>query len=426
MSVDITALAESALNQLKAIGFAAAQVSAGISEQDELNVSHNEPSLLRSTEDYSISLTGIVDGRKASMALTDLSEGTIEAGIATLFERAQLAPQDDANTVSENQTGHFEQGPLTADGNLMATKVSELLAFREAETPTMQIEEGAASHRVSRSILLTSGGSRITSTIGSYSLSVMGTATDGENSSSFNYTGGMANDLASAPAQELFGIGEMLRETEQQIATESFSENFKGDIILAPTAVGDLLGWLLGQLQDMALISDSSLYRESVGEVISNELLTIRSRFDAPGHAAYTADGFIAEPLTLLDQGKLTCLLPGLYGSRKTGVAHTPSTSGWLIEPGESAKSDMISSITKGAMVNRLSMGSPAANGDFSGVIKNSFKIENGALGAALSETMINGNMASMLNDIVSISAEHLDLGGEDFPWIHVRNLHFS
>ena len=52
--------------------------------------------------------------------------------------------------------------------------------------------------------------------------------------------------------------------------------------------------------------------------------------------------------------------------------------------------------------------------------------IENGEVGQALSETMIAGNMASMLNDIVGISKEHLDLGGEDFPWIRIANLNFS
>jgi hypothetical protein len=39
---------------------------------------------------------------------------------------------------------------------------------------------------------------------------------------------------------------------------------------------------------------------------------------------------------------------------------------------------------------------------------------------------MISGNMAEMLKDISGISKEHLDLGGEDYPWIRIPNLHFS
>ena len=82
--------------------------------------------------------------------------------------------------------------------------------------------------------------------------------------------------------------------------------------------------------------------------------------------------------------------------------------------------------ITRGAVVNRLSMASPAPNGDFSGVIKNSFRIDRGEIGPALSETMINGNMARLLEAVSAVSAEHLDSGGEDFPWLRVGGLNFS
>ena len=81
MSIDISNTAEQALEAMTAAGFDAAQVSVTIREQDELNIAHSEPSLLRSTEDHALSLLGIVDGRKASTALTDLSPATIESSI---------------------------------------------------------------------------------------------------------------------------------------------------------------------------------------------------------------------------------------------------------------------------------------------------------------------------------------------------------
>ena len=71
-------------------------------------------------------------------------------------------------------------------------------------------------------------------------------------------------------------------------------------------------------------------------------------------------------------------------------------------------------------------MGNPASNGDFSGIIKNSFAINGGEVGAALSETMINGNVAQMLRDVVAVSAERIDSGGWCMPWVRVSGLHFS
>ena len=65
-------------------------------------------------------------------------------------------------------------------------------------------------------------------------------------------------------------------------------------------------------------------------------------------------------------------------------------------------------------------------NANWTLAIKNSFIIEDGKVGAALSETMVAGNMAQMLRDISGISAEHIDYGGEDFPWLRIPGMHFS
>ena len=120
-------------------------------------------------------------------------------------------------------------------------------------------------------------------------------------------------------------------------------------------------------------------------------------------------------------------LTPSLYGSRKTGLPHVPTASGgWEIEAGESSRSQMLGAVTRGALVGRLSMGRPAPNGDFAGVIKNSFAISDGAIGPALSESMISGNVARMLLDVVAVSRERIDTGSRLLPWLRIGHLHFS
>ena len=73
---------------------------------------------------------------------------------------------------------------------------------------------------------------------------------------------------------------------------------------------------------------------------------------------------------------------------------------GWDIAAGTTPLDALLAGVPRGALVDRLSMGRPAANGDFSGVIKNSFAIRDGEVGHALSETMISGNVAQMLRDV--------------------------
>ena len=426
MTVDAKQIAESALAMMQASGFDDSHVSVSISEQDELNMNHNAPSLLRSTENYNIGLIGIVDGRKAATTLTDVDPEAMKKTVQSLFEDAQSAPQDDANAVSENQVAHFEQGPLASNRDLLAEKAEELLNFRAAQTPNVIIEEATVSHRIARSYDVTSRGTALSCVIGCYEMGAAATGTEGEKSSSLNYTGGRCNDLHGTPGQDWFALGDMLLDTQRQIHTRPLGERFTGEVILAPTAVSDLVSWFLSQLGSTALISGSSVYRDRVGDSVAAATLSLHSHFDAPGHAPFTSDGFKAEPLELIQGGKLTSLLVDHYGSHKTGIAHTPSSSGWRILPGTDSTADLIASVKQGALVTRFSMGSPGANGDFSGIIKNSFIIENGEVGGALAETMVAGNMAAMLENVSGISQEHIDFGGEDFPWLRIPGLHFS
>lgn len=424
--IDLQDAAAQALALMREAGFDDAQVTAVHSKLDELNVAHNEPSLLRSTESHRLTLLGIVGGRMASTELSRLDGDAVRERAASLLADARSAPQDDANAVSGGEQARIVQGPQEGDRDLLAAKTRELLEFRERHTPRMMLDECTVSHQWRRSHTVTSGGSDLSASVGSYAISAFGTAREGGRSSSFNYTGGCADELASRPAQEYFGIAAMLRDTERQIETKPFGAKFLGEVVLMPNAVADLLGWLLGQLSDMQLIAGSSLYRDSVGQAIASPLLTVRSRFDGPGVAAISADAFAAPPVTLVEGGRLLALTPTLYGSRKTGIRHVPTAGGWDIEPGTTPLAQLVGGVKRGAIVGRLSMGMPAANGDFSGVIKNSFAIEGGEAGHALGETMIAGNMAQMLKDIAAVSREVIDSGALRLPWLRIGNLHFS
>jgi PmbA protein len=423
--IDLPDAAAQALALMREAGFDDAQVTAVHSKLDELNVAHNEPSLLRSTENHKLMLLGIAGGRIASTELSRLDRDAVRERVASLLADAKSAPQDEANAVSAGQHARIVQGPQDSDRELLAAKTRELLEFRERETPKMMLDECAVSHQWRRSHTVTSGGSDLAASVGCYAMSVFGTAREGGKSSSFNYTGGSADELSRA-AQEYFGIAAMLRDTQQQIDTRPFGAKFVGDVVFTPNAVADLLGWLLGQLSDTQLIAGSSLYREGVGQAIASPLLTVKSRFDGPGVVAISADAFATPPMALVEGGRLLALTPTLYGSRKTGIRHVPTAGGWDVVAGTTSLAQLVGGVKRGAIVGRLSMGMPAANGDFSGVIKNSFAIDSGEVGHALGETMIAGNMAQMLKDIVAVSREAIDGGALRAPWIRIANLHFS
>lgn len=425
MTLEVDRTAEVALQRLHERGFDAAQVTVARTLRREVNIAHNEPSLLRSGERHRLALSGIKDARRAATEGSDASGTGITALVEELWRSTLAAPQDEANALSAGQRARFEQGPRRGDPAEITGAARALLDWRRRETPSMMIEEALAAHMHLRQRTLSSGGSDIACDAGWYEFGVFGLAREGGQASSFNHSGGQADTLAGVPGR--FGAETMMRALTRQVHTQPLGERFVGEVVFTPAAVSDLLGWLMQQLGDGPLIDGSSLYRQRVGEHIASPLLTLQSRYDAPGCLPLTADAFVAPAATLLDAGRLTQLAPSLYGSRKTGLPHRPlAASGWQLAAGATPLAEMIAAVQRGALVDRLSMGSPAPNGDFSGVIKNSFLVEGGRVGAALSETMIAGNVAQILRDVAAVSRERLDTGAECLPWLRVPGLHFS
>ena len=97
-----------------------------------------------------------------------------------------------------------------------------------------------------------------------------------------------------------------------------------------------------------------------------------------------------------------------------------------IIESGKETLEQLIGGIEKGILVMRFSGGQPSPGGEFSGVAKNSFLIENGKIAGALSETMISGCVPEMLRQIRGISSDTLKDGNVSLPYIAFEGITIS
>ena len=183
-------------------------------------------------------------------------------------------------------------------------------------------------------------------------------------------------------------------------------------------------------LSDFMIISGRSMYKNKLNESIASNKLTLHSHPKSE-KLAYnyftTGDGYACENSTIIEKGVLKTLLLGIYGSNKTQQARSVNNGGaHIVEPGNKVLSDIIAETNKGVLLSRFSGGSPSDNGDFSGVAKNSYYIENGEVKYPISETMISGNIFEMLNDIKEISKETINDGSSIYPWIQFSGLTIS
>ena len=137
------------------------------------------------------------------------------------------------------------------------------------------------------------------------------------------------------------------------------------------------------------------------------------------GGVRFTSEGYKTRNCDIIKDGVLENFTLSEYGARKSGETRCPTLSGCMeVHAGNTPYDELIKKIDKGILVCRLSGGNPAGNGDFSGVAKNSFLIENGKITKPVLETMISGNLAEMLKNITDISKETAEDGSCVFPWV--------
>ena len=144
-------------------------------------------------------------------------------------------------------------------------------------------------------------------------------------------------------------------------------------------------------------------------------------------HEVHTKDGFRSEDYTIIENGVLNGYMTSLYAANKCKVERAKN-SGFdlVIEGGDVALNDMIKGIRRGLIVGAVSCGMPSGNGELSGVAKNSFYIEDGQIKGAVTETMINFNLADMMHNITALSKEVLCDGAMVVPYIEVSHVLIS
>jgi len=215
----------------------------------------------------------------------------------------------------------------------------------------------------------------------------------------------------------------MIDEAVRSLDTRMVDSKFVGKIIVTPACDDMIWDTLLSCfLSDVPLVQGTSRWKDSLGLSVADSKLTMRL---APFHPSivagerFTGDGYESFDTDLIKDGILTSFALSLYGSRKTGKPRGKNTAYANVEvaAGDTSLADMIKSVDRGILINRFSGGSPGASGDISGIAKNSFLIENGAVTDALSETMLSFNIVDILANIPAISIERCTNGTDILPW---------
>jgi PmbA protein len=419
---------EQALEKCATRGFDSAQARVADQQLHELQADFGDPALLRTVQDSEVTLVGLLDGKRGTIKLNKKDEPALDAAVEELWQVTVASLPDEANAIAEAQAEEsFSFGPDAPDYDQMFANLDELLNYTATTYPSITLGSASISFTGQADVLANSNGVCFDCTSSRYGGSLMFTAREGGDVSSFNYTS-FVSDALDVPIKNRGTTDQLLRQTTGQIRTQKVPEKFTGDLIITPDALSSFIGFLLQSIGNPSLIAGTSIYRDKLGERVAATELTVRSTpLALPSGYRYTADGYIAEDTTIVAAGILNSYLVDLYGSRKTGLER-PKTGGgcYVVDAGDDALEEIIASTRAGVLITRFSGGRPSEKGDFSGVAKNSYYVADGEIKYPISETMISGNLADVLLNIDAISSERADFGHAIYPWVRTTGIGVS
>lgn len=405
------------------LGVDKAQFSVAQSETREFNVEGGEFSLFRTLFDNELALTVYHQNKKGSAVTNKLDEASLEAAVEGALASAESAIADEAYDIAPGQGEMcFHDSGYEPDLDRFFERTRELLEDIGKRHPKIMVKQVTAAHEKSHSIYRNTNGTQCEVFRGSYTVSLMFAGHEGDKTTSFFGAGVRVDDLDTRFI-ELGMIEEQLKDAEAQLETIPFEGKFEGTIVLTPDSLGELLQSILENFAgDPVILEKTSLWLNKLNEKVADERLTISLRPSDErivNKSHITGDGFQEEDYDIIRNGVLRSFMLSLYVANKTGLERAKnSSSAVVVEGGQTPYKEMIQGIKKGIIVGRFSGGQPGTNGEFSGVAKNSFLVEDGQITGAVSEVMISGNLADMLLNLRDISKETVADGASVLPYV--------
>ncbi len=416
-------IAQFTLSCLKENGADDAQCKVKFSLVDEINVDAGEFSLMRSTFDSGVTMKVIKDNKKGVIAINKTDKESIITAAKECVAAAEVSTEDDCLSIAEkDENEDFFFGAEECDRDKFFDRINEYLDDMQKDYPKVFIEQLIADYSEGKSVFANTNGVEYSYTASYYSLGSMYSAHDGDKTTSFNSTGIDFVDLNKKIIDK--GTQRMMYEMcEKELDAEPFEGKFTGTAIFAPSCLADIIGTAIDSFTgDDSIMDNTSPWRKKLGEKVASDKLTVSLiPLDdrVIGGERYTLEGYRTKNCDIIKGGVLENFTLSEYAARKSGEKRCPTLSSCMeVKAGETPYDELIKNTEKGILVCRVSGGQPAGNGDFSGVAKNSFLIENGKITKPVLETMISGNLADMLNNIVDISKEVAMDGSTVFPWV--------
>ena len=374
-------------------------------------------------------------------SVNTLSQEKVLDAVSNAVRLASLAPSDEANSLPSLS------GPLPSikdlyDPNAEKIGMDQILDYASRLLKTalnydkrILVDSGIFAGSIGENAVVNSKGIKVTEKGNSFDYGIFGMAQDRGEVSCFQYEFDTTRKIAEI---NVIKVAMTFAERVLKSLGAKKGETFKGTILLEPEVFGDFLGVIINAVSANNVQKKMSRWIGQLNQKVTSDCLIIEDNGLLPGGAASSAfdrEGVIRQPLKIIEKGILNSYLYNSYSANKENRASTGHAAGGtrsipgigpsniLICPGEKPQADLIKEIKKGLFVTRLSVQPNPFSGDFSGVVKGGFLIEDGELKRPVIETMIAGNIFSLLNQISGLSSERKKVSSFLIPFCRIEDV---
>lgn len=426
----------------KALELGADEAEAYLIRGKEFNVSleSNDIKLAKSQTRDGIGIRVFKNKSLGFASVNVFSEPKIIEAVSNAVRLARLTPTDKYNqlpmpTPLTEVEAIYDPQAEKIGMDFALDNAAKMLKTVQNFDKRVSVDNGSFDASVYESAIVNSKGIKASEKQSGFSYAIIGMATDKQDVSCFQYEFDATHQAREVKVEKV--ALDFAQKVINSLGAKKW-ESFKGTVILDPEVVTELLSVILYSVSANNVQKGMSKLAKSLNQKIALADLSIEDNGllkGGNGSGSFDREGVGRKPIKLIDKGILNTFLYNSYTANKENRMSTGHAAGGTrgtpdigptnltISPGSKAKDELIKEVKKGILVTRLSGFPNPVSGDFSGVVKGGFRIENGEIGKPVIETMLAGNVFEMINQISGISREQKRIFSYIVPWFKIEDI---
>jgi PmbA protein len=426
----------------KGLELGADEVEAYLIRGKEFNVSleSNDIKLAKSQTRDGVGIRVFKNKSLGFASVNVLSEPEIIEAVTNAVRLAKLTPTDKYNrlplpTPLTKVEGIYDPQAEKLEMDFALDNATKMLKTVQNFDKRIAVDSGSFDASVFESGIVNSKGIKFNEKQSSFSYVIFGMATDKQEVSCFQYEFDATHQVSEVNVEKV--ALDFSKKVINSLGAKKW-ESFKGSVILDPDVVSELFGVIIYSINANNVQKGMSKLAKSLNQKIAIADLSIEDNGLLKGgnaSSSFDREGVARKPIKLIEKGVLNTFLYNSYTANKDNRKSTGHAAGGtrglpgirptnlFISSGNKTKDELIKDIKKGILVTRLSCFPDSVSGDFSGVVKGGFRIENGAIGKPVIETMIAGNVFELVNQISGISKEQKRIFSYIIPWLRIEDI---